>query len=79
MLPQTLNHNLYVEREQSKNVILKNVLIQLTMFNKDRHMANFETLKKTSLGRVAQSGDHSLTTPAIQFHSQTKLPLHSWQ
>jgi hypothetical protein len=43
MLPKILNPNMFVG--PSKNVI-KNVLIQLTVFNKNRHMAKSKTSKK---------------------------------
>jgi hypothetical protein len=44
VLPQILNHNLCRE-EPSKNVLL-HISIQLTMFNKERHIAMSITLKK---------------------------------
>ena len=32
-----------------------------------------------SRGRLAQSGEHSLSTPAIRVEIQAELPLCSWQ
>jgi hypothetical protein len=45
MLPQTLNHNIYVQGDPLKAISI--VLFQLTVFNKDRHMT---FMKKARLG-----------------------------
>jgi hypothetical protein len=45
MLEQTLNQNMRKESDHLK-YDLKNALIQLTLFNKDRHMAKSITFKK---------------------------------
>jgi hypothetical protein len=45
MMPKTLNHNMYVERDHLK-MYFYNVLIQLAGVNKNRHMAKSITLKK---------------------------------
>jgi hypothetical protein len=44
MLPKTLTHNMFVERDHRNNCFLS-VWIQLTVFNKDGHMAKSKTLK----------------------------------
>ena len=43
-LAKSVNHNLYVKRDHLE-MWFKNVLIQLTMLNKDRHTAKSITLK----------------------------------
>jgi hypothetical protein len=45
MLPKTLNPNMYVERDHLK-MFFSNALIQLTLFDKDRHTATAINLKK---------------------------------
>ena len=65
MLPQTLNHNMYVERDHL-NMCFKNVLIQLTVFNKDRHMAKSITFKGW------EDGSGVITCAAPALHSQAK-------
>jgi hypothetical protein len=44
MLPKTLNYNMFVERDHLKN--FKIALIQLAVFNEDKHMAKSTTFKK---------------------------------
>jgi hypothetical protein len=46
MLSKTLNHNMYLERDYLKKVILKNFLIQLKDFNKNKLTAKSVTFKK---------------------------------
>jgi hypothetical protein len=48
MLPKTLNHYVFVERDHLKNVILK-FIEQLTMFNEKWHTGKSITFK-TSQG-----------------------------
>ena len=48
MLPQTHNHNLYVERDHLK-MRFKSVLIQFTELNEDRHSAKSITFIKNKI------------------------------
>jgi hypothetical protein len=48
MLPQILNHNIYAKRHHLK-MRFENVLVQIPMLNKDRHLAKSIGFKKTGV------------------------------
>jgi hypothetical protein len=48
-IAKTLNHNMYVKRDHLK-MYFKNILIQLTMFNKDRHTV------KSMMSKIEKNG-----------------------
>jgi hypothetical protein len=53
MWPQTLNYNMYEERDHLK-CDLKCILIQLTIINKERHMAKSIMFLKSQISDMVE-------------------------